>query len=274
VLLTQCLAVAGPRNFRLIYDAEAIFSERAQQKQALGGASADAVEPYHEFALAGSADTVVVVSENDKTAMLQSGVHSVHVVGFEFSPSPASTGFAQRRTFLFVGGVHGSDNPNADSIRYFCRAIWPAVQQATAASLIVAGYGTDQVLGDLNSSTIKVLGAQEDLRPSYEEARVFVVPTRYAAGLPFKAYEAAAFGVPLVVSDIIARQMKWRDGIDYLVAGDADTFAQQCSRLYSDEAIWQTLRANALQRVIDELSPDAFAESIRSVLNERPAAMS
>ena len=119
-----------------------------------------------------------------------------------------------------------------------------------------------------------MLGAQENLRPLYEQARAFVVPTRYAAGLPFKAYEAAAFGVPLVVSDIIARQMKWRDGIDYLVARDADTFAQQCSRLYSDEALWQTLRANALQRVIDELSPAAFAESIRSVLNEGPAAMS
>lgn len=274
VFMTQCLAGASARNFRLIYDAEAIFSERAQQKQALGGPSAGAVEPYHEFALARSADTVVVVSESDRTAMLQSGVHSVHVVGFQLSPSPASAGFAQRRTFLFVGGVHGPDNPNADSIRYFCRAIWPTVQKATGASLVVAGYGTDQVLGDLNSSTIKVLGAQENLRPVYEQARAFVVPTRYAAGLPFKAYEAAAFGVPLVVSDIIARQMKWRDGIDYLVARDANTFAQQCSRLYSDEALWQTLRANALQRVIDELSPDAFAKSIRSVLNEAPAAMS
>jgi glycosyltransferase involved in cell wall biosynthesis len=148
------------------------------------------------------------------------------------------------------------------------------VQKATGASFVVAGYGTDEVLGDLNGPTVRVLGAQENLRPLYERARAFVVPTRYAAGLPFKAHEAAAFGVPLVVSDIIARQMQWRDGIDYLVAGDADTFAQQCSRLYSDAALWQTLRTNALQRVIDELSPDAFAESIRSVLNERPAAMS
>ena len=97
---------------------------------------------------------------------------------------------------------------------------------------------------------------------------MFVVPTRYAAGLPFKAYEAAAFGVPLVVSDIIARQMKWRDGIDYLVADSADAFAQQCSRLYSDAALWETLRTNALQRVIDELSPDAFEKSVRSVLDE------
>ena len=123
---------------------------------------------------------------------------------FACAPSPTSTGFAERRTFLFIGGVHGSDNPNADSIRYFCRAVWPAVHKATGAIFIVAGYGTDEVLGDLNSSTVHVLGPQENLMPLYEQARVFVVPTRYAAGLPFKAYEAAAFGVPLVVSDIIA----------------------------------------------------------------------
>jgi O-antigen biosynthesis protein len=268
VLLTQCLPEETSRPFRLVYDAEAIFSDRTRLKLELDGPETETPPPYDELALAKSANTVVVVSESDRTAMLQSGVRSVHVIGFQLFPAPTSTPFAERRTFLFVGGVHGSDNPNADSIRYFCRAVWPAVQKATAASFIVAGYGTDEVLGDLNSPTVQVLGAQEDLTPLYEGARVFVVPTRYAAGLPFKAYEAAAFGVPLVVSDVIARQMKWRDGIDYLVARDADTFAQQCSQLYSDEALWKTLRANALQRVIDEVSPNAFAKSIQSVLNE------
>ena len=268
VLLTQYMPKGTPRHFRLVYDAEAIFSDRIRQESQLEGCNTETIMPYDEFALARSADTVVVVSESDRIAMLQSGIRSVHVIGFRLSPAPASTTFAQRRTFLFVGGVHGSDNPNADSIRYFCRAVWPAVQKATGASFIVAGYGTDEILGALNSSTIHVLGPQEDLGPLYEGARVFVVPTRYAAGLPFKAYEAAAFGVPLVVSDIIARQMKWRDGIDYLVADSADIFAQQCGRLYGDESLWETLRANALQRVSDELSPNAFEKSIRSVLNE------
>ncbi len=268
VLLTQCLPKEASRPFRLVYDAEAIFSDRTRQKSELEGSETETPPPYDELTLAKSADTVVVVSENDRTAMLQAGVRSVHVIGFQLSPAPTSTAFIERRTLLFVGGVHGEDNPNADSIRYFCRAVWPAVQKATAASFIVAGYGTDEVLGDLNSSSVQVLGVQENLGPLYEGARLFVVPTRYAAGLPFKAYEAAAFGVPLVVSDVIARQMKWRDGIDYLVARDADTFAQQCNRLYSDESLWRSLRANALQRVIDEVSPNAFEKSIQAVLNE------
>ncbi len=268
LLLTQCMPGAIARDFRLIYDAEAIFSERAQQQQVLSGAGADAVQPYDEFALAKLADTVVVVSEHDRTAMLRSGLGSVHVVGHRLSSAPTSTAANARYTFLFVGAVHGPNNPNADSIRYFCHSVWPAVQKETGATLVVAGYRTDEILGDLGSSTVRVLGAQENLQPLYEVARAFVVPTRYAAGLPFKAHEAAAFGVPLVVSDVIARQLNWRDGIDCLVAHDADTFAQQCNRVYVDDALWETLRANALRRVIDELSPNIFEKSLQSVLNE------
>jgi glycosyltransferase involved in cell wall biosynthesis len=80
---------------------------------------------------------------------------------------------------------------------------------------------------------------RKDLRPLYERARAFVVPTRYAAGLPFKAHEAAAAGVPLVVSSLIAA-----------------------------EGLWEELRANALQRIVEELSPEAFEKNVRSVLHE------
>jgi glycosyltransferase involved in cell wall biosynthesis len=272
-ILTECLPVAKPRSFKLVYDAEAIFADRIRQKMELDGATSE-LAPPEETALARSADAVTVVSENDRKRMLQSGVTSAHRVGFRLAASPTSTAFAARSTFLFVGAVHGSDNPNADSIRYFCREVWPRVQPATDATFIVAGYGADEVLGDLEGPTIRILGPQKDLRPLYEAARVFVVPTRYAAGLPFKAYEAAAFGVPLVVSGLIARQVNWRDGIDYLVGLDAEGFANQCIRLYGEESLWEELRANALQCVIDELSPRAFEDSVQSVLNEVAAGHS
>ena len=55
-------------------------------------------------------------------------------------------------------------------------------------------------------------GRQDDLTSLYNQARVFVVPTRYAAGIPYKAHEAASFGVPLVVSNLIGEQLGWLDG--------------------------------------------------------------
>ena len=77
-----------------------------------------------ELSLAKMADAVVVVSEADRQVMLQAGVRSVHIVGHSISVTPTTSPFPERDAFLFVGSVHGSDNPNADSIREFCRTQW------------------------------------------------------------------------------------------------------------------------------------------------------
>jgi hypothetical protein len=48
--------------------------------------------------------------------MLSGGVHNVWIIGFRVPANPTAAAFAERRTFLFVGAMHGSDNPNADSM--------------------------------------------------------------------------------------------------------------------------------------------------------------
>ena len=266
VLVSEGMLRSLPQRSRLVYDAEAIFSERALQKFRITGARRDAVLEYDEIELSKRADAVVVVSEKDQATMLDAGLKNVWVVGHGLPPTPTPAGFLDRNTFLFVGAVYGMDTPNADSLRFFCESIWPRVEKETTATLVIVGYGTDRYLGHLGNAAIRVLGPQEDLLPFYDAARVFIIPTRYAAGLPFKAHEAAAFGVPLVVSGVIARQMNWRDGLDYLVGEDATTFADRCIQLYSDSVQWERLRANELQRIKDEFSPERLAGAVRGLV--------
>ena len=76
----------------------------------------------------------------------------------------------------------------------------------------------------------------------------------------------------MVVSPLIARQMQWSDGADYLAASDPDQMAEYCVRLYRDEKLWECFRANSLARLEAELSPAAFAANLRSILNEVSAA--
>ena len=140
------------------------------------------------------------------------------------------------------------------------------MRKATGATLIIVGYGTDAAVSDLGTEGIQVVGAQQDLTSFYNDARVFIVPTRYAAGLPYKAHEAAAHGVPMVVSDVIARQLDWRDGEDYLVATDSDLFAANCIRLYRDGDLWEKLRSNALKHAEVELSERQSQETLSRLM--------
>jgi GT2 family glycosyltransferase len=274
LLLNEYPSVFTSRKFALVYDAEAIFSQRVQGRAALFGeptVPTRSLEPSgleEEISLAKLADAVAVVGEGDRTVMQDAGVRSAHVVSFSISVTPTASPFLKRDAFLFVGSVHGSDNPNADSIRHFCNAAWAKVHRATGAHLLVAGYGTELLRDEIADDTVQILGMQEDLRPLYDRARVFVVPTRYAAGLPFKTYEAAGFGVPMVVSPLIARQMRWNDGTEYLAASDVDQIADHCIRLYGDEKLWDCLRANSLARLEAELSPAAFTEALRLILKQ------
>jgi GT2 family glycosyltransferase len=274
LLLNDFPDVFASRKFALIYDAEAIFSQRAQDRERLLGATDDLVsdlEPRgldEELSLASVADAVIVVSEADRQVMQKAGMQSVHVVGHSVFINATPSSFEQRHAFLFVGAVHGSDNPNADSIRDFCRNHWPRIYRDTGASFIVAGYGTEILRSEVQDPTVQILGKQNDLWPLYDRARVFVVPTRYAAGMPFKAHEAAGFGVPMVVSPLIAKQLGWLNSIDYLAASDIDSMTECCVRLYNDKQLWGRIRTNSLARVEAELSPTMFANNLRSILSE------
>src|SRR5271169_765288 len=91
LLLTEHRSVLTARKFSLVYDAEAIFSQRTRDQTSLLGETAksrDLLEPSgpeEEFDLAKAADRVVVVSEADRLAMLQAGVRSVDVLGYPVS---------------------------------------------------------------------------------------------------------------------------------------------------------------------------------------------
>ena len=199
---------------------------------------------------------------------------NIYVIGHQLEPMPTTAPFEERKTFLFVGAMHGTDNPNADSMRYFCAEIWPSIYAATGAELEIVGYGTDVALSDLKCKGVRVHGTQSDLTEVFNRARVFVAPTRYSAGIPYKAHEAAARGVPLVISQIIGEQLAWADGEDCMVANSAGAFAEACCRVYADKHLWERLRTNALERVRVELGDSTFSKALRAVLNETSCSRS
>ncbi|MFC1770119.1 glycosyl transferase, partial [Nitrospirota bacterium] len=84
-----------------------------------------------------------------------------------------------------------------------------------------------------------------------------------------RVHEAAAHGLPTVVTDALREELGWEHDKDLLSAGinDAQSFAQQCVRLYSNEELWTRVRNNALRRIEVDCGKHAFEEVFRGIVN-------
>ena len=223
-----------------------------------------------ELELALNADTVVAVAPADAALFMKAGCRAVEVVSHAIEVAPTETPFDYRRGILFVGYLGVDDSPNVDAVEWFWKAIMPGLVQRAGGAIPFTVVGGDAVprlrkLAQRNPGFMLV-GAVEELTPWYEKARIFVAPTRFGAGVPLKVYEAAARGVPTVISSLLAKQTGWRHGVDCLVGEEADSFSLECSRLHEDRELWLSLRERALLRVKADCSRETMNGKIEAIL--------
>jgi glycosyltransferase involved in cell wall biosynthesis len=258
---------------RIIYDAEAVSVAREIVKARVGGAPFEDAHAEKmmevEIGYARPADTVIVVSQTEAKHFLSAGYSRVEVIGHSLVPKRTASGHGKREGFLFVGRLLEPDSPNADSILWFVSKIFPRIQKELGAEveLFVAGLIGPAVAELLERPGITVLGKVDDLFEFYETCRVFVAPTRYSSGIPLKVLEAAAHGLPVVVTNLLAEQLQWTNGEDLLASSTADEFGLNCVRLYKDELLWNKLRDNALARIATECDPDGFRRRLLRLIN-------
>jgi len=260
---------------RLILDTEAIASQRAAMRAALE----DQQTPFdldaalqQEFAHASKCAQVVAVSAQDEATLRGLGLPHVAVVGHMRELHPTPRAFTARAGMLFVGALHETDSPNYDGLCWFVDQVLPLIEHALGweTRLTVVGYTGEKVSLDRfrDHQRVTLLGAVAQTERLYDSHRLFIAPTRYAAGTPYKVYEAASFGLPVVATDLLRRQMGWADGVDLLAADSTDPagFAARVVRLYRDAALWQQLRDNALQRLRTENASEHYAAAVQAVL--------
>jgi GT2 family glycosyltransferase len=255
---------------RMVYDAEALFALREIERAKARGLALSPAQGQgllkQELDMARRADRVVAVSEDEARQFRQAGCRDVVVLGHALSLQVSQAAFASRSGFLFVGAITQDDCPNGDSVLWFAREVWPLIQHALggAARLDVVGVCESEAVRALASPSIHIHGRVDDLAPFFERARTFVVPTRYAAGVPHKAHEAASRGLPMVVSPLIARQLGWTDEV--LVGADGPAFAQACLRLHGEPQLWSHLREGLLHAVERDCSKAAFDRAVQEIM--------
>lgn len=265
---------------RVVYDAEALFSAReALRRDVLGlgpDTSPGAMTQDTEFRLARAAAVVLAVSEAEARGFRAAGCADVRVLGLSIDATGgsadagavATTAFDARRDFLFVGRLEEQESPNADSVRWFVEQVMPALDAklGTGYAVDIVGGCAPALRARLGGPRVRFHGRVDSLRAHYAQARVFLAPTRFAAGTPHKVHEACANGLPGVVSTLIADQLGWPAGEAVLSGGSPAEFADACATLYRDRALWERLRDGGLAHVARDCDPAHFRRTVQAVL--------
>jgi GT2 family glycosyltransferase/glycosyltransferase involved in cell wall biosynthesis len=268
--------VAKPAK-RMILDTEAVAALRNYfKKQVLSPPPSMETltsEIQMELEFAGQFDRVIAVNKIEADIVKAAGFDAVKILGHVQPIKPGSRGFEQRRGLLFVGALHDKDSPNLDSLTWFVKNVLPklADRLPEKTRLTVAGYVNKRI--DLSGigrvRGVDLRGPQEDLAALYDEHRVFVAPTRFAAGIPYKLHEAAAHGIPIVASALLARQVGWESGVELLAAdtADPDNFVMQICALYLNPELWGRTRDQALGRMALENAEQVYDKNLLAILD-------
>lgn len=254
----------------LIYDAEAVFALRdAMRDRVLGRprtAEAEEAAITEEMSIATPAACVICVSESE-AALVRAHGRAAHVVGHSVEARAGTPGVAQRQGLLFVGPC-GEGTPNEDSLLWFAAEVRPLLKAMglDPAIQVVGAEASPQTRVALPDA--QFIGRLDDaaLADAYDRHRAVIAPTRWAAGIPMKIHGAAANGVPVVATRLVAGQVGWTDGIEIMAADDADGFARRVAALLRDDALWLDMRDRAAARVAAECSPEAFQRAVAGIL--------
>ncbi|MDD2390304.1 MAG: glycosyltransferase [Desulfobacterales bacterium] len=258
---------------QLVYDAEAVSALREIKKHKVLGKPMTAEQEQKqlraELKLAEEVDSVVTVSQSEAEYFKQV-CSNVQVLPHALMPSKCIDPFSSRNGILFVGALTDEDSPNVDGIVWFVESVWPLVQ-ATLPDVVLylAGNCTSKRVMALASRDIRILGCVGDLSARYSQARVFIAPTRFAAGIPHKVHEAAAHGLPVVATRLLVEQLGWMHGEELLSAETPEDFAEQLTALYNSESLWQKLSDAATEAIKRDCSQQNFASVMGQVIAHR-----
>ena len=262
-----------PAKTPFLLDTEAIEAARDAEAARLAGKDFDLDAALaSEVANAGICRAVSAVNAAEASLLRRQGLPHVTELGTMRATDPTEPGFADRAGLLFVASIHQTDSPNLDSLRWYAHEIAPALAglMDDPPKLTVAGHVAPGIdLGEFAGNPhLEIIGPVDDLGPLYARHRAFIAPTRFAAGTPYKIYEAASFGLPCVATDLLARQLGWTEGAEIETAprNDAVAFAASIARLYRDAPRWAAIRGAALARLERENGAAAFSNAVRAML--------
>jgi GT2 family glycosyltransferase len=250
---------------KIVYDTVDLHFVRMQREEAITGRPTGWQEMQSiELQLSQEADRTVVTGAEERLILSEHGVDA-DVVPIIESTVPAQASFAEREHILFLGNY--SHGPNVDAAEWLARRVMPLVwERIPAARLVLAGSDPTPPVRRLAADRVSVPGFVPDVRPLFEEARVFAAALRFGAGMKGKVVLSLAHGLPVVTTPVGAEGISLVDGVNALIRRDEAEFANALVQLYTEEALWSEIAAGG-REAAGRFTPRAVKPLLQQVLD-------
>lgn len=223
-----------------------------------------------ELHIAASVDCTLVVSEVERQLLLQENpelvVEVIPVIGETFG---CQGDYSQRQDLIFIGGYQ--HRPNVDAVIYFVEEIFPQiVAQIPGIKFLVVGSHPPAEISALASANVIIHGFVPDITTLMNNVRISVNPLRFGAGVKGKMVTSMSYGVPCVGTRIAVEGMDIVPGKHALVADEAQAFAAEVVRLYTDQQLWNTLSREGLEFVSQHFSLSVATAAFKRIFAQWP----
>jgi polysaccharide biosynthesis protein PslH len=205
------------------------------------------------------AATTLALTKEDAARLgeLAGGGGRVRVVRAPFPELPPGSGRLAGDPPVVVFGSRGW-LPNEDSVGWYLKDVWPAVQAELPAAILHV-FGSDLASPPPGVTLHPPPG---DSGEAFPAGSILAVPLRIASGVRIKILEAWARGVPVAATPEALAGLEVKDGREVLVAREPREFAAAIRRLQEEPALAASLISEGRRARRERHDPQEIARCL------------
>jgi glycosyltransferase involved in cell wall biosynthesis len=119
---------------------------------------------------------------------------------------------------------------------------------------------------------VDVLGYVENLTPILIRCRLSIAPLRYGGGIKGKVGTSLSHGLPCVATPTAAEGMGLVDGVNVMIAENAEAFADAVIAAYQDEDLWTRLSTAGIDLMQQEFSFERGLARLKQLIEDIPGS--
>lgn len=218
-----------------------------------------------EIEIAEKANITICITKVEQDELRKQGIFTtavipnVHDKKIEYNKL-----FTERKGIIFIGSYN--HDPNVDAVLWLCNQIMPLVWQ-TLPNLKLTLLGNNppkEVINLEKNPNVKVTGYIKDVSDYFENAKIFVAPLRYGAGMKGKIGQSLEYGLPIVTTTIGVEGMNLTSDLNVLIADEALDFANKIIDLHQNYDTWFRVQKNA-EQALNSYLPNVVSIQLKSI---------